>query len=307
MPGGSRFTERELAVLESVLSFYDKFAERNETNSQLQVEAAKAYRKVAALYRVFGRPEKAEEAQARALKGFESLVARRGDDPECIYQLARTLALDGPGAHEVPTERAEPDLRRAIALVESLFDKAPSGKRITYAAALARWKARLASRLDQIGRSDEAVAGYRASIAHDEWLADQISDPAMVRGVLARNRDALARILIRVGRRDEARPLLDLAAADLLAVAEDGRPLRGAGEPVTKALEDLATSYDDLGNGPRAIELRGLAKDIRARCQTEGPGPRVGGGFSPRRGGPYETGRGEPPVPPPSPGPGHAP
>jgi tetratricopeptide (TPR) repeat protein len=286
MPGGIVLSDRELAVLESVLDFYDKFAERNQTNSQLQVEAARAYRKVAALHRLFGHHEKAVEARARALKGFESLVARRGDASEYGYDLARTLASDGPGAHAIPPERAVPDLRRAIVLVERLFEQAPENKRITYAAALARWNALLATLLDQLGRTDEAVAGHRAAIGRDEWLADHLADPTMVRGVLVWRRLALARILIRVGRRDEARPLLDRSAADLMTVAEDGRRPRGADEPVAGGLEELASSYEGLGEGPRAIHLRDRAKEVRARRQAEGHDSRGGHDWPTKRGGP---------------------
>ena len=170
---------RELELLEIVLRFYDGFAEGNETNSQLQGEAARAYRKVAALYRVLGREQEAEQAHARALGRFESLVRRHGEDSEYGYELARTLALDGPDAHAVSPERAEPDLRRAIAMVERLFERAPERKRITYAAALARWNGWLAEHLESLGRPEEAVNSYRASIVRDEWLADQLSNPPM--------------------------------------------------------------------------------------------------------------------------------
>ncbi len=42
MPLVGNFDERNAAVLESVLALYDKFAERNETDSKLQGEAARA-------------------------------------------------------------------------------------------------------------------------------------------------------------------------------------------------------------------------------------------------------------------------
>src|SRR5262249_19589702 len=120
MRGRPELTEREVAVLESVLDFYDKFAERNETNSRLQGEAARAYRKVAALYRWMERDAEAESANARALERFQSLVDRSQGAPEYRYELARTLALDGPGADLVPADRAEAGLRRALAIVEGL-------------------------------------------------------------------------------------------------------------------------------------------------------------------------------------------
>src|SRR5262249_34506495 len=156
-----------------------QFAERNETNSQSQGEAARAYRKVAALCRLVGRDQDAEEFRVRALARFEWLVRLEGPDSEYTYELARTLAFDESPPFASPRERDETDLRRAIAMVEVLFPRAPEARRRTYAAALARWKARLADGLDRLGRAEEAVATYRESIAHDEWLADHVDDPAM--------------------------------------------------------------------------------------------------------------------------------
>jgi tetratricopeptide (TPR) repeat protein len=274
---------RELGLLTIVLDFYDGFAEGNETNSQLQGEAARAYRKVAALYRVLGRQPEAEAAQARALERFQSLVRRNGEDSEYSYELARTLALDGPGALEVPSDRAEPDLRRAIAMVEGLFDRAPERKQITYAAALARWKGRLAERLDSLGRTEEAAAAYAASIAHDEWLSGHLNDPWMVRDVLATRRASLAEVLIRLGRKDEARGLVDRVAADVVRnVGEGGRSGRESGERAAISIEALASLCRSLGDDRRAAELDEMARLIREGAREGRPGRRGGGGgFAP--------------------------
>jgi serine/threonine protein kinase len=255
---------RELGLLTIVLDFYDGFAEGNETNSQLQGEAARAYRKVAALYRVLGRQPEAEAAQARALERFQSLVRRNGEDSEYSYELARTLALDGPGALEVPSDRAEPDLRRAIAMVEGLFDRAPERKQITYAAALARWKGRLAERLDSLGRTEEAAAAYAASIAHDEWLSGHLNDPWMVRDVLATRRASLAEVLIRLGRKDEARGLVDRVAADVVRNVGEGDQHRSAGFVVSEPRRR------STGGGTR----RDGASDPRGRPRGSARAPR---------------------------------
>ena len=59
---------------------------------------------------------------------------------------------------------------------------------------------------------------YRESIVRDEWLAEHVSDAPMVRWVLACRRAALAELLIRVGRNDEARTVVEQAEADSRAV-----------------------------------------------------------------------------------------
>jgi len=178
----------------------------------------------------------------------------------------------------VPPERAEPDLRRAIAILDRLIERAPEKKRITYAAALARWNGWLAKHLDRLGRVNEAVAVYRASIAHDEWLADQISDPSIVHDVLASRRAALADILIRLDRKDDARPLVDRAASDIVRnVGEDDCVLRGAADAVVGCLESLARSFRSLGEEERAAELEELSQRVRARARDGRPGHRGGG------------------------------
>ena len=299
MRGKMGLSPRELELLEIVLSFYDGFAEGNETNSQLQGEAARAYRKVAALYRVLGREQEAEQAHARAVGRFESLVRRHGEDSEYGYELARTLALDGSDAHAVSPEAAEPDLRRAIAMVERLFERAPERKQITYAAALARWNGWLAEHLDSLGRPEEAVNSYRASIVRDEWLADQLSNPPMIHDVLAFRRAALAEALIRIGRKDEARAIVDRTAADVLGhVGDGGRSVRGSAEMVAIGVESLAASYRGLGDDRRAAELDEVALRLRERAREGRPGHRGGGGFAPTKNDPRGAGRGRPAGPP---------
>ena len=87
MPLVGNFDERNAAVLESVLALYDKFAERNETDSKLQGEAARAYRKVAAIYRMIGRQQDAEAAYSRSLHRFELLAAQHPSDADYRYEL----------------------------------------------------------------------------------------------------------------------------------------------------------------------------------------------------------------------------
>ena len=267
-----KLSDREPAVLASILDFYDKFAERNETDSRLQGEAARAYRKMAALYHFLGREQEAEEAHGRALRRFETLVARQGADSEYQYDLARTLAVDEmPGAWAGPGP-AEPDLRRAIAIVERLSARSP--EKTAYPAALSRWNARLAARLEDLGRTEEAEACYRESIARDELLAARIGDASLVRWFQAENRDRLARLLIHDGRRDEARTVLEQGAADLGAIAADGRPLRGTGHPLAEKLDRVADGFHELRRRPPRNRTSRAAQAVRDRAGTRRSEPR---------------------------------
>ena len=64
----------DAALLQKILDFYERFAAQNATNANLQIEAAKAYRRVADLQQRLGRPLKAEAAFARATAILERLT-----------------------------------------------------------------------------------------------------------------------------------------------------------------------------------------------------------------------------------------
>ena len=273
-------TENDAALFESILEFYDKFAARNETNSRLQGEAARAYRKVAALYRWLGRDEEADEAHDRATHRFEELVAQNPSIPEYRFDLAKTYAMDdqdSPGS--IPPERLEQGIRKALTLAQRLAEESPV--HLDYVMAMARWKARLGASLLRLGRSTEAEAAYRESIAHDEWLADRFHDPAGVFMVLAPNREALARILLARGLRDEAKDLLDKAEAELGAIETAEANHRGGGGRLAERFSCLADSYNALGDTGRAAELTDRAARFRSRGPRDEPGGRGGRGGRP--------------------------
>jgi hypothetical protein len=291
LPGRLVLNARETKVLETVADFYDQFAERNEINSSLAFEAARASRKVAALYRIFtDRGGDARKAQARAVKTLEALIARQGAQPRYLFELARTYAIDGPGADEVAPEEAEPGLRRAIELVDPLNDRASDDERPKYAAALAEWNAQRAWRLEQLGRTDEASACHLESIRHDTWLAGRTAEP-VVRQMLAKRRIGYAGMLIRAGREDDARPVLNQAADELRALVDEGQqfPLGGW------ILAGCAELYGEIGDHARANEIRELSTSALARGHQDWPPNRGGEGAGPHGDRPDGPGRrGEP-------------
>ncbi len=64
----------DLALLESLLKFYDRFAQENGTSSRLQHEAARAHRRVGEIHQRLGNVEEARIAFERALELYERLA-----------------------------------------------------------------------------------------------------------------------------------------------------------------------------------------------------------------------------------------
>ncbi len=284
MPHRLELTDRELALLEIVLEFYDGFAARNQTN-ELQGEAARAYRKVAALYRWLGRDAEADEAHAKAVRGFEALLDREGEPSEYAYELARTLALDVPGAWTSAPERVEPDLRRAIAIAERLFLRADEKKQITYAAALARWNASLGKLLESLGRPDEAIGYDREAIARDEWLANHLESPGAggVRNVILSRRTTLAALLARLHHVEEARAEADRVVAESSAAIDEEMPSGGwSNESRRRSYQSLAGTYRAIGEEAKAAQMEALVARIPNRNHNRPPGAHQPMPMSPR-------------------------
>src|SRR5438105_1757648 len=120
---------------------------------------------------------------------------------------------------------------------------------------MARWNGQLAAALERLDRPAEAEACYRESIAHDEWLTGRFPEIAGIHMVLSRNREALAHLLVRRDRRDEAKVWLDRAAQELDGLLTDEWMPRGPGGGLAERLARLAAAYKELGDTARAAEL----------------------------------------------------
>ncbi len=113
-PPGRGNPEEDTALLQSILTFYDRFAHQNATNPRLEGEAAWAYRKVGALYDRLGKSADAEEAYARAIAIFEQLAARYPENPEYRSKLVQTFDMADPHSADASSlKRIEDWLRRA--------------------------------------------------------------------------------------------------------------------------------------------------------------------------------------------------
>jgi hypothetical protein len=83
-------------MLESMLNFYEKFAEQNATNSKLQLDAAKAYRRVGQIRHRMGDTELAEAAWGRSLTMLEQLLGQFGELREIQHDWVLTVAALPP-------------------------------------------------------------------------------------------------------------------------------------------------------------------------------------------------------------------
>jgi serine/threonine protein kinase len=94
-PGGSlggpgAETADKASVLEAILGFYDKFAEQNATNPQLQLEAAKAHRRVGEAKIWLGQKEKGNSSFLRAIGLLEALEKKYPANPAFSLELVQT-------------------------------------------------------------------------------------------------------------------------------------------------------------------------------------------------------------------------
>jgi hypothetical protein len=253
--------DEKAAVLEAVLAFYDKFAERNATasNPRLQLDAARAHRRVGEVHAWRGSAEKAVTAFRRAAGLLEDLARKNPGDETVRTELVLTYLNAPPDAFA----GYEMLLARAMDLARTL-DGSPR-KYLRGSAAL-----KLGTVRDRAKNQAGAEEAYRDAVAA---LADRGDDrPPHVVPELAQARIALAALLTRSDRATEARRLLEESLAELRPMG-DRPPGPGRGRPpwefrdlIAKTNQELARAYDKLGDRPAAD---------RARAEAE----RVGGGF----------------------------
>ena len=81
-------TIKDAALLESMLSFYDQLARQNDSDLNLDMESARARRRVGDIHRRLGQYENAEEAYRRALELYGQLARTAGDDGDHALRMA---------------------------------------------------------------------------------------------------------------------------------------------------------------------------------------------------------------------------
>lgn len=260
-----RTPDREAALLQDVLQFYDDFAKENETNARVQIEAAKAHRRVGDIHllRPGGR-EKANVSYARAVAMLESLVAADAADRESRYELAETLTRLDPYTE---LRAKEERLRRALALVETSADTPPLSPR--FALLVHRLHGQLAEVLEKQDRKDEAEVMYRQALRlvkaldrrarHDPWTLSE----------LGRLRQRYLALLSERKANEEARTVAEEWFADLQQLPMHGPLFHGKNAPLSLQYKTLAGVFRRLGDPARAETVESAGKGR--------PAPRPGG------------------------------
>src|SRR5262249_13324418 len=134
-------------------------------------------------------------------------------------------------------------------------------------------QSRRGAALKRLNRLEEAESCYHQSIARDESLLGRFPDPVPIRLKLAATREALARLLLELRRRDEALASLDPAPADVRSIAPTAPGLGPAGGPRGERLASLADALASAGEAGRAQELAAWAAKLRTRPPRGPSGP----------------------------------
>lgn len=257
-------------VLESILAFYDRFAEQNSTNPRLQLEAAKSYRRVGQLRARLNQAEAAITSFRRSTGILEELLLQEPGNLEWIAELATTLALTPPSGNRADDDKR---LQRAIELA----------KRVVTLPEYGRVAGPIADGLFLDGLSREFAKDYPgAEKRYTEALAwhppprrGPDSEIQLSGRVLTRTR--LASVLVAQQRTKEARDLLETSLRELDQLI-GGRKSFGFGM-VADQYYWIAHVYEQAGDPETATRVRDKTKGF-------GGGP---GGFGP--GGPGRGGK----------------
>jgi serine/threonine protein kinase len=266
-PPGRDGTLERTDLLQSVLDFYERFAQTNETNSRLQGEAARAYFKVGSLFERLDRHEESERAMARAVEMFERLVKQSPSAVEYRSKLIEIAIMTDPWSVEPSSlPHLESRLRRARELVDQLAGEMPGN--LDYVQSQIHVYAKLGAVMQRLARPDDAESSYRRAIEFAGSLMERSKNPVRATIDRADVREALALLVLERGQQDEARSLLEGAVGDLqsLQIARNVSPL------VSERFESIADGFRRLGDAERAEMLLGWARAAGGRPTRKGSG-----------------------------------
>ena len=147
------------AMIEAILDFYEQFAEQNQTNPRLRLDAARAYRRVGEMQTRLGRPHKAAPAFRRAVELTDDLYQEFPDSPDVAHELIVAYS-------RLPSLfPAEPgfDERLAGFLRATTAGEALRKHRPVPAGPLADVYQKLGDMLERAGKVPEALRAYHAA------------------------------------------------------------------------------------------------------------------------------------------------
>ncbi len=136
-------SQRDAAVLTSLLEFYDRFAQQNRDSRRWEYETALAFRRVGDIHQLLGRTKAAGDAYRRAAERFTRLYETGADPAKYVVGLA--------GVHNELGRLAQDrdDFDAAFRETHQALDLLTEGGRVAAAASSARFE--LARTYQQLG------------------------------------------------------------------------------------------------------------------------------------------------------------
>ncbi len=161
--------EFDATLLQTVLKFYDRFAQENATDPKLKIDAADAYGRVADAQNRLGRPDQAAIAYSHAAALCEQLRKALPDDPRTVATLVKinlgwtglqTSAITAQDSAELKKRqaRAQQADKLAVALVKQ-YPQQPN-----YVLLQADVEQMLGTLCQQEGKFSSAEGHYRRAI-----------------------------------------------------------------------------------------------------------------------------------------------
>ncbi|MBM4068429.1 MAG: serine/threonine protein kinase [Planctomycetes bacterium] len=241
----SKVSEEDAALLNSIVTFYDEFTERNTTNPRLQLEAAKAQRRAGDIHRRLHQPDKAAVAYQRAVAMLEKLAEKFPAEPRYRSELMLTYLLeDMPASDPEQLRAAEQRLARAVIVAGRLVADDPES--VAYSCLEARCQARLGVIQHQRGHMKEAEGSLRKALAIQKAVKKPTRDPDFTQD-LASARLALAECLLAKGELAEARATLEDSIKSLRSSTKDEPRYRWRGGQLASHYQKLAAVLTRLG------------------------------------------------------------
>ena len=261
------------ALLESVLTSYDRFARKNKANSRLQGEAAWIYHKMGLLDERLGRVDQADLAFDRTLTIYEELSGQGGVSLVDFGKFPKVCSAVNPWEDD-PGRLAAIDRRltRMDLILGRLLAVAPDDP--TFLRARMQLLAKLGLvRYHKDHQNPGAFFDQALLIA--ETLIRQAPEDGLPHSDRSDVLEAYAMVL--EDRKETARAsgLLEAAFEDLEWVASDG--LRSLA--IAARMESLSDDFERLGDQKRADEVQVRADQIDPRPprpNRKKPGPPFG-------------------------------
>jgi serine/threonine protein kinase/Tfp pilus assembly protein PilF len=269
-PAPDRLDPRQRKILRRALDYYEQFSDLSGGEVPLQLEAARAKRRIGDIHRKLGDVDRARRDYQRALDALDRLASSAPGQPDVRRE--RALARGKLGALLAilgETDEATRLLRQALDEQASLAKLDPKDPRL--ALDLARTGRELAE-LDKLaGRHSEAEASFREAIGRLEALVAEGPDEVEPRRELAASSDGLGVLLMLLGREAEAEKALRRALAlqgPLLAEAPTNPGYR---EGLAKTSNSLGLLLRRTGSIDEASRLLGEALTHYQRLADDFP------------------------------------